>query len=172
MNCEGRWGDVLPDHRGGGVVSVTPKGGDAEVKQDRPIPAAQRHGHRSSCAANQADRLCGMIRVRIIASSATFSTKIGGLMVPEITRDWPTKPKPVQTPMETTTGSVLARKVTLVPILHLPRAREWRRTCLKLLPEARGWGIWGCYRDEKDLGAGDVITRSCRRISRERRKCC
>src|SRR5438874_10937302 len=43
--------------------------------------------------------------------------EIAGLMVYEVTRDWPTTPRPVQTPLERTTGKVLARQVTLVPIL-------------------------------------------------------
>src|SRR5688572_18609850 len=30
--------------------------------------------------------------------------EIAGLMVYEVTRDWPTTPKPVQTPLERTTG--------------------------------------------------------------------
>ena len=37
--------------------------------------------------------------------------EIGALMVYEVTRDWPTQPRPVQTPMERTTGHVLARKI-------------------------------------------------------------
>src|SRR3954454_24425670 len=44
--------------------------------------------------------------------------EIAGLMVYEVTRQWPTMPRPVQTPMERTTGRVLARQVTLVPILR------------------------------------------------------
>src|SRR6478736_4270025 len=44
--------------------------------------------------------------------------EIAGLMVYEVTRDWPTMPKVVQTPLERMTGQVLARKVTLVPILR------------------------------------------------------
>src|SRR5207244_2042740 len=42
--------------------------------------------------------------------------EIAGLMVYEVTRDWPTKAQPLQTPLERTTGRVLAREVTLVPI--------------------------------------------------------
>ena len=40
--------------------------------------------------------------------------EIAGLMVYEVTRDWPTKPQPVRTPLEETIGKVLARQVTLV----------------------------------------------------------
>ena len=39
--------------------------------------------------------------------------EIAGLMAYEVTRDWPTKPKPIQTPMERMTGNVLARQVTV-----------------------------------------------------------
>ena len=74
--------------------------------------------------------------------------EIAGLMVYEVTRDWPTKPKPVQTPLERTTGNVLARQVTLVPILRAGLGMA--DGVLKLLPEAR-LGHLGVYRDEKTL---------------------
>jgi uracil phosphoribosyltransferase len=74
--------------------------------------------------------------------------EIASLMVYEVTRDWPTTPRPVQTPLERTTGNVLARQVTLVPIL---RAGLGMATgVLRLLPEAR-MGHLGVYRDEKTL---------------------
>jgi uracil phosphoribosyltransferase len=57
--------------------------------------------------------------------------EIASLMVYEVTRDWPTKPKPVQTPLERMTGKVLARQVTLLPDARL--------------------GHLGVYRDEKTL---------------------
>jgi len=74
--------------------------------------------------------------------------EIAGLMVYEVTRDWPTTPKPVQTPMERTTGQVLARQVTLVPILRAGLGMA--DGVLRLLPEAR-MGHLGVYRDEKTL---------------------
>lgn len=74
--------------------------------------------------------------------------EIAGLMVYEVTRDWPTVPKPVQTPMERTTGQVLARRVTLVPILRAGLGMA--DGVLRLLPEAR-LGHLGVYRDEKTL---------------------
>jgi len=74
--------------------------------------------------------------------------EIAGLMVYEVTRDWPTKPKPVQTPLEQTTGHVLARNVTLVPILRAGLGMA--DGVLKLLPDAR-LGHLGVYRDEKSL---------------------
>src|SRR5689334_25325102 len=61
--------------------------------------------------------------------------EIASLMVYEVTRDWPTMPKPVQTPLERMTGKVLARQVTLVPILRAGLGVA--EGGLKLLPEAR-----------------------------------
>lgn len=74
--------------------------------------------------------------------------EIASLMVYEVTRDWPTMPQQVNTPLEQTTGKVLARQVTLVPILRagLGMADGVQR----LLPEAR-LGHLGVYRDEKTL---------------------
>ena len=74
--------------------------------------------------------------------------EIGSLMVYEVTRDWPTMPKPVQTPLERMTGHVLARKVTLVPILRAGLGMS--DGVLRLLPDAR-LGHLGVYRDEKTL---------------------
>jgi uracil phosphoribosyltransferase len=74
--------------------------------------------------------------------------EIAGLMVYEVTRDWPTMPRVVQTPLERMTGRVLARQVTLVPILRAGLGMA--DGVLKLLPEAR-LGHLGVYRDEKTL---------------------
>ena len=74
--------------------------------------------------------------------------EIASLMVYEVTRDFPTKPKMVQTPLERTTGTVLARQVTLVPILRAGLGMAGG--VLRLLPEAR-LGHLGLYRDEKTL---------------------
>lgn len=71
--------------------------------------------------------------------------EIGGLMVYEVTRDWPTTPRVVQTPLERTTGRVLSRRVTLVPILRAGLGMA--DGVLKLLPDAR-LGHLGVYRDE------------------------
>src|SRR5215210_6239171 len=78
----------------------------------------------------------------------TLLDEIAGLMVYEVTRDWPTTARPVQTPLERTTGSVLARPVTLVPILRAGLGMA--DGVLKLLPDAR-LGHLGVYRDEKTL---------------------
>src|SRR6476469_11152028 len=78
----------------------------------------------------------------------TLLGQIAGLMVYEVTRDWPTTAKPVQTPLERTTGRVLARPVTLVPILRAGLGMA--DGVLRLLPEAR-LGHFGVYRDEATL---------------------
>jgi len=74
--------------------------------------------------------------------------EIASLMVYEVTRDWPTMPRPVQTPMERMTGRVLARQVTLVPILRAGLGMA--DGVLRLLPDAR-LGHLGVYRDEGTL---------------------
>jgi len=74
--------------------------------------------------------------------------EIASLMVYEVTRDWPTTPRPIQTPLERTTGNVLSRKVTLVPILRAGLGMT--DGVLRLLPDAR-MGHLGVYRDEKTL---------------------
>src|SRR5580698_4729577 len=74
--------------------------------------------------------------------------EIASLMVYEVTRDWPTKPRPIQTPLEPMIGNVLARQVTLVPILRAGLGMA--DGVLRLLPEAR-LGHLGVYRDEKTL---------------------
>lgn len=48
----------------------------------------------------------------------TLLEEVAMLMTYEITRSMPTRPRPVQTPLERTTGHTLARPVTLVPILR------------------------------------------------------
>jgi uracil phosphoribosyltransferase len=74
--------------------------------------------------------------------------EIASFMVYEVTRDWPTTAKPVQTPLERTTGRVLAKRVTLVPILRAGLGMS--EGVLRLLPDAR-LGHLGVYRDEKTL---------------------
>ncbi len=74
--------------------------------------------------------------------------EIASLMVYEVTRDFPTKTRVVQTPLEKTTGAVLARRVTLVPILRAGLGMA--NGVLRLLPEAR-LGHLGVYRDEQTL---------------------
>ena len=74
--------------------------------------------------------------------------EIGALMVYEVTRDLPLMEREVETPLETTKAFVLARKVTLVPILRAGMAM-----CdgiLKIIPHARV-GHLGLYRDKDTL---------------------
>src|SRR5688500_2654276 len=74
--------------------------------------------------------------------------EIAMLMTYEVTRDWPTQPKPVQTPLERMTGRVLARRVTLVPILRAGLGMA--DGVLRLLPDAR-LGHLGVRRNEETL---------------------
>ena len=74
--------------------------------------------------------------------------EIASLMVYEVTRDWPTTEKPIQTPLERMVGKVLARRVTLVPILRAGLGMA--DGVLRLLPDAR-LGHFGVYRDEATL---------------------
>jgi uracil phosphoribosyltransferase len=82
--------------------------------------------------------------------------EIASLMVYEVTRDWPTRPRPVQTPLETVTGIALARPVTLVPILRAGLGMS--DGVLALLPDAR-MGHLGVYRDETTLEPVSYYTR-------------
>ena len=74
--------------------------------------------------------------------------EIAGLMVYEVTRDWPTTPRGIDTPLERMTGRTLSRKVTLVPILRAGLGMA--DGVLRLLPDAR-MGHLGVYRDEHSL---------------------
>lgn len=74
--------------------------------------------------------------------------EIGALMVYEITREFPSRASNVQTPMEETTGYLLSKKITLVPILRAGLAMC--EGILKLIPQARV-GHLGLYRDKKSL---------------------
>jgi uracil phosphoribosyltransferase len=74
--------------------------------------------------------------------------EIASLMVYEVTRDFPTQPKVVQTPLERMTGFALARQVTLVPILRAGLGMA--EGVLRLLSDAR-LGHLGVYRDEQTL---------------------
>ncbi len=76
--------------------------------------------------------------------------EIATLMVYDVTRDWPTRPQPIQTPLEPTIAHVLARDVTIVPILRAGLGMS--DGVLRILPEARVGHI-GVYRDERTLQA-------------------
>jgi len=74
--------------------------------------------------------------------------QIASLMIYEVSRDWPTEERMVQTPLEKMSGRVLCKKVTLVPILRAGLGMS--DGVLAILPEAR-LGHLGVYRDEKTL---------------------
>ncbi len=74
--------------------------------------------------------------------------EIASLMVYEVTRDLPTRPREVTTPMEKMTGVTLSRPVTLVPILRAGLGMTGG--VLRLLADAR-LGHLGVARDEKTL---------------------
>ncbi len=78
----------------------------------------------------------------------TMLNEISGLMVYEVTRNFPLRPREVETPLEKTVGYVLARTVTLVPILRAGLGMS--DGILKLIPHARV-GHLGLYRDKKTL---------------------
>jgi uracil phosphoribosyltransferase len=74
--------------------------------------------------------------------------EIAMLMTYEVTRDWPTVKKQVTTPLEEMQGEVLARPVTLIPVLRagLGMADGVKR----ILSDAR-MGHLGVSRNEKTL---------------------
>jgi uracil phosphoribosyltransferase len=74
--------------------------------------------------------------------------QIARLMAFELTRDYPTKPKQVETPLGPCEGCVLARPLTLVPILRAGLGMV--EGVLELLPAARV-GHLGIYRDHDTL---------------------
>ena len=76
--------------------------------------------------------------------------EIGSLMVYEVTRDWPTTMRKIETPIEAMEGRVLARKVTLVPIL-----RAGTSACIATKPP--------CSRRR--------TSNACRPISHRRKSC-
>ena len=85
------------------------------------------------------------------ADSKTFRgllEEIAMLMTYELTRDFPTRPRPVRTPLEQMTGVALARQVTLVPVLRAGLGMS--SGVLRVLPEARV-GHVGVARDERTL---------------------
>lgn len=78
----------------------------------------------------------------------TMLNEISGLMVYEVTRNFPLKEREVETPLEKTTGYVLAKTVTLVPILRAGLGMS--DGILSLIPHARV-GHLGLYRDKQTL---------------------
>ncbi len=74
--------------------------------------------------------------------------QIAGLMVYEATRTLPVRSVEVETPVERTTGTQLASKVTVVPVLRAGLGMA--EGVLEMMPEARV-GHLGLARDEKTL---------------------
>ena len=74
--------------------------------------------------------------------------QIARLMAFEITRDYPTRPREVRTPLGPCVGCELARELTLVPILRAGLGMV--DGILALIPTARV-GHLGIYRDEETL---------------------
>ena len=74
--------------------------------------------------------------------------EIAGLMTFEVSRTFSTKEIEIHTPLEQTTGIILSKPVTLVPILRAGIGMT--EGILALIPEARVAHV-GIYRDEKSL---------------------
>ena len=74
--------------------------------------------------------------------------EVAMLMTYEITRTMPTRPRPVQTPLERTTGHALGRPVTLVPILRAGLGMT--SGVMRVLRDVRV-GHLGLQRDEETL---------------------
>lgn len=74
--------------------------------------------------------------------------EISGLMVYEVTRNFPLRERKMETPLEKTTGFVLAKQVTLVPILRAGLGMS--DGIIRLIPHARV-GHLGLYRDKDTL---------------------
>lgn len=78
----------------------------------------------------------------------TMVNETAALMVYEVTRKLPLRPRQVETPLENTTGYILAKPVTLVPILRAGLGMS--DGVLSLIPQARV-GHLGLYRDKETL---------------------
>ncbi len=74
--------------------------------------------------------------------------EIASLMLYECTRDWPTRPRTIQTPMEQMTGCEPARPLTIVPILRAGLGMV--QGMIAIMPNARV-GHVGLYRDHDTL---------------------
>ncbi len=76
--------------------------------------------------------------------------EVAMLMTYEITREMPTRPRPVQTPLEKVTGHAMAMPVTLVPILRAGLGMT--SGVMKILPDVRV-GHVGMERNEETAEA-------------------
>jgi uracil phosphoribosyltransferase len=82
--------------------------------------------------------------------------EIAGLMVFELSRNFPTRPHSVKTPLETCDGCMLSQPVTLAPILRAGLGMT--DGILRLFPEAR-IGHIGIQRDERNHMPVNYYTR-------------
>ena len=82
--------------------------------------------------------------------------QIAGLMVFELSRNFPTRPATVQTPLESCEGRTLSQPVTLAPILRAGLGMT--DGILRLFPEARVGHI-GIQRDERSHAPVNYYTR-------------
>ena len=78
----------------------------------------------------------------------TMLNEISGLMVYEVTRNLPLRERELETPLEKATGYVLAKEVTLIPILRAGLGMS--DGILRLIPHARV-GHLGLYRDKQTM---------------------
>jgi uracil phosphoribosyltransferase len=74
--------------------------------------------------------------------------ELSALLLMEAARGWGTAPRPIETPLAATEGSMLAKRAMLVPILRAGLGMV--DGMLQLLPDA-SVGHLGLYRDEKTL---------------------
>lgn len=74
--------------------------------------------------------------------------EIAGLMVYEVTKDFPTKEVVIETPVSTCVSSVLSNDIVLVPILRAGLGMVYG--ILNLIPTAKVAHV-GLYRDEETL---------------------
>src|SRR3954452_16374747 len=98
------------------IVHHAPPMGDANAANDRA------HGFDNLVVIDHQVVQTKLTELRDVSADhrefRALLDEIAGLMVYEVTRDWPTKPHPIKTPLEEMSGRVLARQVTLVPILR------------------------------------------------------
>lgn len=82
--------------------------------------------------------------------------QIAGLMVFEATRNVPTRPVEIETPMEVTVGRRLSAQITVVPVLRAGLGMA--EGILEMMPEARV-GHLGIFRDEETLSPHAYLKR-------------
>ncbi len=78
----------------------------------------------------------------------TMLNEVSGLMVYEVTRNLPLRKRELETPLEKTTGYVLAKSVTLVPILRAGLGMS--DGIIRLIPHARVAHL-GLFRDKTTM---------------------